>query len=413
MDSTIFETKRVPEEKPGDGPPRLERRRPRVLAVDDDRAILQLIRTVLSADYELTLAPDGHEALRLAVAAPPDIILSDFNMPGMSGRELLLKVRAQPALEAIPLIVVTAVEDHQLRLQLLREGAQDFLVKPFLVEELRVRVKNLVHMKMARDLLQEELDSRSNDVELLIAELAARRAALQVALEQAEKASRAKSDFLTMVSHELRTPLTVLRLGTDQWRRKAAAADAVWIKELERFDGATRRLESIVDRLLEAARIQSGRLELRIAKLDLRELADHVALTLEPQLNSKGLTLQVDVTDEARWLTSDARLVELIVSNLLENAIKYTDQGVIELRAFAGAGTVLEVRDRGRGIEGQDAHRIFEPFVHLERLENKSTPGIGLGLALVRDLVAALGGQVALQSEVGVGSTFSVTLPVA
>ena len=105
-------------------------------------------------------------------------------------------------------------------------------------------------------------------------------------------------------------------------------------------------------------------------------------------------------------------MLRLILSNLISNAIKYTDKGVLHLGARIDNGLVITVRDTGRGIDPLDAERIFEPFEHGERIENKSTPGVGLGLALVRDLAAALGGRVALSSEKGVGSIFTVTLPL-
>jgi signal transduction histidine kinase len=103
-------------------------------------------------------------------------------------------------------------------------------------------------------------------------------------------------------------------------------------------------------------------------------------------------------------------VLRLLLGNLLANAIKYTDGGVVQLRAFVADGLVITVGDSGRGIDPADHSRIFEPFEHGERIENKTTPGLGLGLALVRDLVAALGGRLSLQSEKGSGSLFTVTL---
>jgi signal transduction histidine kinase len=413
MDSTIFEGQHPAAGKAEAGESsRPSAHLPRLLVVDDDEGILRYIRRVLTSEYQLALASDGEEALRMAIADPPDLILSDFGLPKMTGGQLLRAVRAHPALQNIPFIVLTALEDHQLRLELLGEGAQDFLVKPFSVEELRVRLANLLHMKVARDLLQEELDSRSGDVKVLIAEVAARRAALQVAEEEARTATRAKSDFLALVSHELKTPLTTLRLSTDLWRRRKPETGLASDAELRRFTGSIDRLEWLVDSLLEAARVQSGRLELRIEEIDLLVLIEQLALDFEMQMHAKKeLSLRIDVADDARRIQSDRRLLWLIISNLLGNAVKYTDTGVIEIRVRSGEGTVIEVRDPGPGISPEDSGRIFEPFVHLERLENKSIPGMGLGLALVRDMTAALGGQVRLESELGAGSTFSVTLP--
>ena len=239
-----------PVERPGR--PTLERspgRKLRLLAVDDEPRILRLMNAVLSGSYDLATAGDGEEGLRLALSTRPDLILTDFNMPKMTGQELLQRLRQEPSLDDVPVIVLTGHEDDQLRVDLLRNGAQDFLVKPFSVEELRVRIANLLRVKQARELLQDELQSRERDIGALVAEVAARRAALQAALEAAqvardtaERASQAKTTFLALVSHELRTPLAVLRLTVDRLRvrraRRSGARRAPAARRSRRWRGA-------------------------------------------------------------------------------------------------------------------------------------------------------------------------------
>ena len=395
-------------------------RRLRLLAIDDEPRILRLMHAVLASAYDLEVAGDGEQGFELALATKPDLILTDFNMPKMTGQELLRRLRQEPTLEDVPVIVLTGHEDDQLRVDLLRNGAQDFLVKPFSVEELRVRIANLLRVKQARELLQDELQSRERDIGALVAEVAARRAALQAALEaaqiaraQAEKASQAKTTFLALVSHELRTPLAVLRLTVDRWRGRSIAAGGGPASEVQRMEGALDRLKSIVDGVIDYTTIQSGRLDPRPERTDLAALVAALRLEFEPQLEAKGLRLDVDIGEEAKIVTVDPRILRVILSNLVANAVKYTDHGFLQLHAHAAdSRLVVVVRDSGRGIDPLDAERIFEPFEHGERIENKSTPGVGLGLALVRDLAAALGGRVTLSSEKGVGSTFTVTLPV-
>ncbi len=401
-------------------------RKLRLLAVDDEPRILRLMNAVLAGSYDLATAGDGEEGLRLALSTRPDLILTDFNMPKMSGQELLRRLRQETSLDDVPVIVLTGHEDDQLRVDLLRNGAQDFLVKPFSVEELRVRIANLLRVKQARELLQDELQSRERDIGALVAEVAARRAALQAALEAAqvardtaERASQAKTTFLALVSHELRTPLAVLRLTVDRLRVRTGAPPAApgapgasGAGEVQRMEAALDRLKSIVDGVIDYTTIQSGRLDPRPENTDLGALVAVMRREFDPQIETKGLRLEIDVTEEARIVNVDPRMLRLILSNLISNAIKYTDRGVLHLSAQIKNGLVITVRDTGRGIDPLDAERIFEPFEHGERIENKSTPGVGLGLALVRDLVAALGGRVALSSEKGVGSTFTVTLPL-
>jgi signal transduction histidine kinase len=276
---------------------------------------------------------------------------------------------------------------------------------------LRVRIANVLAIKIARDLLQDELKIQSTDIQALIAEVASRSAALQVALSIAERASQTKSAFLSLVSHELCSPLTVLRLTADWQRRRAALATATLDPSVRRTDEALARLEGIVETVIELVKLQAGPAELHFERIDVEALIREVTVRFASQAAAKGLALRVDVARDARTVTSDPRLLGLILSNLLGNAIKFTEVGEVVVSTYPCDGTVLAVRDSGRGIEAQDRVRILQPFRHLETITHKSTPGMGLGLALVRELVATLGGTLALTSEPGTGSLFSVTLP--
>jgi signal transduction histidine kinase len=393
-----------------------------VLVVEDQPAMNRFIAESLAAEFQVVAARDGQEGLAKALALRPDLIVSDVMMPGMGGDRLLAEIRGHPELEALPFILLTAKADDALRIRLLREGAQDYLMKPFSVEELRVRVANQVSMQRTRRLLQQELESQSRDLEQLAAAVTFRKRELEQALEatqiardMAERAGQARADFLRLVSHELRSPLTVLDLQL-QLLQRGHGGELTERQQaiVRRMSGAGARLLELIESLLEHARIESGRLVTHVAAFDLNDLAAKTIEELRPQADQKRLELTQAPAPDLPWLRSDARLVRLILVNLLSNAVKYTEQGRVEVRLWHADGAHrLTVQDTGPGIAPDRLEIIFEPFAQLEAVRQKHTPGVGLGLSLVRRMVEALGGQIQLQSDMGRGSAFTVTLPPA
>jgi signal transduction histidine kinase len=175
------------------------------------------------------------------------------------------------------------------------------------------------------------------------------------------------------------------------------------------------RLMALVESLLQYARVQSGKLVTSPRELELELIAADVADELAPQAAAKGLELRVvPLAHLARPLYSDPRILRLILVNLVANAIKYTEAGFVEVALDVEAGRHrLHVRDTGPGIPPDARVRIFEPFEQLGALKEKDQQraGVGLGLALVKEMVAALGATIALESELGKGTTFTVTVP--
>ena len=395
-------------------------RRPLILVVEDHVDLNAYLVESLAADYRVATAFDGEEGVRLALELRPDLILSDVMMPRLRGDELVARLRADPSCDGIPIVMLTAWADEELRVALLRAGAQDFLLKPFSVEEMHVRVRNLVILKRAREVLQNELESQREDV-LDLAELAtSRRRELQIALESmrgareaAERASQVKTDFLGLVSHELRTPLFALQLQVRRLKREPNAA-LVPAQEaiVSRMGLSVSRLVELIDALLQRARIESGRLVVDIKSFDLGQLATEAVEEQRPQADHKELALTLVGAENVPLLQSDPILVRLIIGNLIGNALKFTERGgVFVSLSHEAAGHRIKVKDSGPGIAAEDHARVFQPFQQLEPTLQKHTPGIGLGLSLVRDMVSVLGGEVHIESELGSGSSFTVLLP--
>jgi signal transduction histidine kinase len=180
---------------------------------------------------------------------------------------------------------------------------------------------------------------------------------------------------------------------------------------LTRMSAAVSRLVDLVESLLHYTRIESGRLTTDIRSFDVRTVASEALEEMRPQAEAKGLNLELVSPSDLPELRSDPQLVRLIVTNLVGNAVKFTEHGKVEVAlAATGEGHRIVVRDTGPGIPVEERSRIFEPFERLEPTRKKHSPGIGLGLSLVREMAHALGGRVDLESALGEGSTFTLTL---
>jgi signal transduction histidine kinase len=247
-------------------------------------------------------------------------------------------------------------------------------------------------------------------VEVRTAELQETTAQLRQSLERLEQISKVKDEFVANVSHELRTPLTLI-LGPLEdlmaGRPRAQHPDMLGLMHRNAV-----RLNGMVTDLLELARLQAGQLRLALGDMNLGELAAGLVERQRPLATRKGLALSYEGPAELNLL-ADARRLEFAISNLITNAVKFTPAGgrvTVRVRAQDDAA-VVAVSDTGPGIPAELHEQVFERF---KRFDNPAVPGaagVGIGLALVRDLVQLHGGRVSLESEVGKGSTFTITLP--
>jgi signal transduction histidine kinase len=214
-----------------------------------------------------------------------------------------------------------------------------------------------------------------------------------------------------MVSHELRTPLTVLQILVERFHTEIAINPGQ--RDLaERMNVATQRLTRLVDTMLEYTRIESGRAPIERVELDLAPVITAAVEDVRPAADKKGLALRATIP-ELPPVYGDTTTIELILSNLLHNAIKFTDQGSVEVRAaHIGDTFELSVVDSGFGIAPEDQKKIFEEFQQVDSTSTRKKGGTGLGLSISRKIVELHGGAITVDSEIGKGSTFKVTIPV-
>ncbi len=231
--------------------------------------------------------------------------------------------------------------------------------------------------------------------------------------QQAEDASRRKSEFLALVSHELLTPVTAALLSCERLERDRAVPLAPrHVEVVSRMEDALGRLASTIRLLLEHARLEVACPLARRDCVDLSALARSVVEEVRPLAERKGLTARFALESPVPPLQSDERLLRLVLANLVANAVKFTTAGSISVRVgYRDGAHRVAVEDTGPGIPPAERGRIFDAFEPLGPLANKHVPGMGLGLPLARRLAIALGAVLELDSSSGAGSTFVVTLP--
>lgn len=389
----------------------------KVLVVEDNPDMREFIQGTLSRDFNVITAEDGEAGLEAAQRERPDLIITDLMMPKKSGASLIEEARQSEELKMVPIILLTARADDQLKLRLLGEGCQDYLLKPFSQKELLVRSKNWITVKRMRDLLSEEVNTQSEDLMLMASELARKNRELKESIESldrekklAEQASEAKGKFLSLISHELNTPLTSLLLTLEMIIRNQVKVENQ--KHFERILTSARKLRDLIGMLLDYARTQNGKLIVQNTEISVDEIAHEVVNEARPLASSKNISLEEEA-DVHGNIISDPRLIRIIMNNLLSNAIKYTSDGKVQLSLKTLADKLcINVSDTGVGISNENVSRIFEPFEQLlSRNDGPTSGGVGLGLSLVKDIVSALGGEIRVTSRPGVGSSFSVYLP--
>ena len=227
-----------------------------------------------------------------------------------------------------------------------------------------------------------------------------------------EEANMAKLEFLAVTSHEIRTPLNAI-IGLSDVVLNGGAIVARDREYLEMVNSAGKHLLAIVNDILDVSKLEAGRLIIDKAPLDVGGCVLNVAEIWRKAAEDKGLEFDVNIEIGSDAYNSDGRLVRQVVSNLLSNAVKFTSDGRIVLRLLSrdGEGFIIEVADTGIGVAPEMHARIFEPFRQADGSLQRKYGGTGLGLAIVRKIAIALGGDVTLRSEIGVGSTFTVVVP--
>ncbi|NDJ17559.1 response regulator [Myxacorys almedinensis] len=355
----------------------------RILVVDDTPDNCLLIQAILQDEgYQVELAESGREALDKIEQLPPDLVLLDVMMPGMDGYEVTRRIRDNSALPFMPILLTTAYDQPSVA-QGLDTGADDFIRKPVHFDELLARVRALLRLKHSVD--------------------------------ERDQIARQREDFVSRLTHDLRTPLVAADRMLDLLSQGVMGELSSDVQEaIAIMVRSNQNLLTMVNLLLEVYRYEAGRKTLTFAPVNVGELAQEVVEELSPLAIDKSLALKLEQSGAVEEFVIKGDRLELrrVLTNLIGNAIKFTDEGLVTVKFSKGrmslaAALKLEVIDTGPGIAPDEQGMLFESF----NSGKHKRSGSGLGLHLSRRIVQAHNGTISVDSAVGKGSTFTVLLP--
>jgi len=362
----------------------------KILMVDDDVRNLRVLKGILAPlEYDLREATNGEDALLQVAADPPDLILLDVMMPGMSGFEVCRTLKENEATHFIPIVLVTALTERESKIEGVEAGADDFLNKPVDVIELRTRVKSLLRSKRFHD----ELQDRYVDLQEL---------------------EQTRQSLTQMIVHDMRNPLTSLVGFAELLTQLNLIADDDRARQyLARVRSGAQTLMDMINTMMDLAKLEAGEFVVKTETVPIEDVLDQVIDGVGGMVELKKLRLQIDLPDTSKEVQADREILRRILVNLLGNATDFSPEaGCITIRSELVDGCVrLCVIDEGPGVPAAFREHIFKKFGQIEGQRQKFSTG--LGLSFCKLAVEAHGGKIGVADNEGQGgSCFWFTLPV-
>ncbi len=377
-----------------------------ILFVDDEVATLKTLSAALEdIGYRVTTAMNGQGALEQIRKQPFNILITDIQLPDISGLEILEMAKEINPETAV--IMITGHASIETAVEAINDGAYAYVLKPATMSELETIINNALREQR---LLIENRE--------LVESLQQSNKSLEEANRALEQVSRAKSAFAAKMSHELRTPLnSILGFSEVLLSDRMSPKDKATRNEfLNYIHISTKHLLNLIDGILDLSKVESGKITLELGEFDLAMLIEDVRMTVLPMLTAKKQTLGIEIDEVTSPVLADESKMKQIFLNLISNAHKFTPRGGrirIVCRSENPHLLHCSVIDDGIGISPQDQQRIFEEFGQVGGSPNNRGQGVGLGLSIAKRLVELHGGNIWLISEMGSGSTFTFSIPFA
>ncbi|MBF0310477.1 MAG: hybrid sensor histidine kinase/response regulator [Magnetococcales bacterium] len=361
--------------------------RPRVLIVDDERMLIDILVEAIRPSCRIMVAQNGEQALKAARGGPrPDLILLDVLMPGLDGYEVCRLLKEEDSTRDIPVIFITSKTEVADETRGFELGAVDYISKPISPPIVRARVKTHLALKRSLEVQQEQ------------------NRALQ-------ELNQVKNRFLGMAAHDLRNPLVSIR-GMSELLQSVALPEEKRRGFLHTIQQVANQMLTLVNDLLDVAAIESGHFDMVPQEHNLSRLAAERAELIGFAAREKGISLMVEMGQVPDSRFDPDRMAQ-VLDNLLSNAVKFSRPGTrVLLRTLALAEHLaVEVDDQGPGLSADDLGRLFGTFQRLSARPTGNERSTGLGLSICKKIVEAHGGAIRVDSEVGRGSRFTVSLP--
>ncbi|MEG5175227.1 hybrid sensor histidine kinase/response regulator [Microcoleus sp. B3-D7] len=372
-----------------------------ILIVDDIPANIQLLSQLLIENgYKVRKLISGERALKAVELQAPDLILLDIKMPGMDGYEVCRQLKASEATCGIPVIFISALDDIFDKVKGFEAGGADYIIKPFEPVEVLARVS--AQLKMQR--LQQQL--RCANVQL-----AAQNAQLSQEIQERQQAEANLKMLLHAVSHDLRSPLSGMSLLLRSCLNNAASNIAIDRRTVEVMVQSCSRQLQLIESLTATQQFDLKSASLARKPLSLPALVQNILIERLPILNQHRVKVKQRFTADLPLVNADGQQLWRVFGNLIDNAVKYNQSGFILTVEAKREGEMVRctVADNGAGISPQQCVRLFEPYTRGVGVSLRQ--GLGLGLYICRQIVEAHGGEIGVDSELGKGARFWLTLP--
>jgi len=372
----------------------------KVLIVDDSKSSRFALRYLLqSQNFTIYEASDGISALKVLQEHPDiNIALIDYEMPKMNGGELTRVIRKNFTRAELSILAISVHTSPIITIEFLKAGANDFITKPYVKEEVLARIGVHLDMLDQHRLLQNEIAIRKRAEE-----------ELKISQKDAHKANIAKSNFLANMSHEVRTPMNAILGFVDILHKDET--DQEKLKKLHIVKESGTSLMGIIDDILDFSKIESGKIHIENILFDTTEPFEVITNLFFEKAKQKNVTIKLNVDKSLPAKAyGDVTRIKQIYSNLLSNAIKFSlDDGIIEVDITPILGTqslLCRVKDYGVGIAKENHQKVFEMFEQEDDSTTRKFGGSGLGLTISKSLAKMMHGRLYLESELGKGSTF-------